>query len=168
MFISRPVFVAYADGEFSVATASELDDKELKLGSKPEWRSRTLTGPIVVSIRKPTDKKELSEIEFLSFGMGYARFPKLFVVYESERSEILKSAKSLEKLRTFDKKNSAAIDQLLKAKNRAEKDFVFVPISSFFSNMTAILDANTAEFITIIDATPEDRATEKPENLPKI
>lgn len=161
MFNARPIFTAYADGEFSVATASEIDENELNLGVKPEWKTRSLTGPLVVAITKPTGKKELNEIEFLSGGMGYARFPKLFVAYESKQAEILKSAKPLKTLRTFNKKNGAAIDQLLKDQRRPEQDFVFVPISSFFENMTAILDAKTAEFITIIDATPNEPTAAK-------
>lgn len=154
MFTARPVFTAYADGEFSIATAKEVIDTELKLGAKPEWTKRPLTGPIIVAVVKPTDKEEREEIEFLSLGMGYARFPRLFVEYESQKSEILKNAKPLNTLRTLDKKNNSAIDQLLKDKNRKESDFVFAPISSFFEDRAAILDANTAEFITIIEARP--------------
>lgn len=154
MFSARPIFTAYADGEFSIATAKEVIDSELKLGPKPEWSTRSLTGPIIVGVAKPTDKKERKEMEFLSLGMGYARFPKLFVEYESQRDEVLKDAKPLSTLRTFDKKNNLAIAQLLKDESRAEEDFVFVPISSFFDDRAAILDAKTAKFITIIDAKP--------------
>lgn len=161
MFNSRPVFTAYSDGEFSVATASEIRDAELKLATKPEWSSRSLTGPVLVGVAKPTDKKKLADLEFLSFGMGYARFPKVFVSYESQKSIVLKTAKPLGTLRTFDKKNNAAIDQLLKSKNRPESDFVFVPISSFFETMSVILDAKTAAFITIIEARPTPSATPK-------
>jgi hypothetical protein len=154
MFTARPIFTAYADGEFSIATAKEVFDSELKLAAKPEWSTRSLTGPIIVGIAKPTDKKELKDLEFLSMGIGYARFPRLFVSYESQRNEVLKDAKPLSTLRTFDKKNNLVIEQLLKDENRPEKDFVFVPIGSFFEDRAAILDANTAKFITIIDARP--------------
>lgn len=168
MFNARPIFTAYADGEFSIATASEVTDAELKLAAKPEWSIRPLTGPMLVGIIKPTEKLALEEIEFLSAGMGYARFPKLFVPYESQKTEILKAAKSLSILRNFDKKNGAAIDQLLKDKKRPEQDFVFVPISSFFNNMAAVLDAKSATFITIIDARPTEPVNAKRETLLKI
>jgi hypothetical protein len=161
MFNARPIFTAYADGEFSVATASEVFNSELKLAAKPEWTIRSLTGPVVVGIIKPKAKQELDDIELLSFGMGYARFPRLFVNYESQQSEILKAAKPLSELRSFDKKNSLLIDQLIKSKNRPETDFVFVPISSFFDNMAAILDAKNAAFITIIEATPREQTPNK-------
>jgi hypothetical protein len=156
MFNSRPIFTAYADGEFAVATALEVTDSELNLAAKPEWKARSLTGPILVGVSKPSDKKELGEIKFLSFGMGYARFPKLFVPYSSQKNAILKTAKPLSVLRTFDNKNHAVIEQFLSRENRPEKDFVFVPISSFFENMAVILDANTTEFVTIIDAEPRE------------
>ena len=39
MFNARPVFAAFADGEFAVATAGELESAELKLAAKPEWSS---------------------------------------------------------------------------------------------------------------------------------
>jgi hypothetical protein len=97
--------------------------------------------------------------------MGYARFPKLFAEYESQRDEVLKDAKPLSTLRTFDKKNNSVIEQLLKDEKRPEKDFVFAPISSFFDDRAAILDANTAKFITIIDARPRapiKKTTPKP------
>ena len=166
MFNARPAFTAYADGEFSIATASEITDAELKLAAKPEWSIRSLTGPMLVGIVKPTEKKQLAEIEFLSAGMGYARFPKLFVPYESQKTEVLKAAKPLNILRNFDKNNNKVIDQLLKEKNRPEQDFVFVPISSFFNNMSAILDAKTAAFITIIDARPTEPVKTKDTTLP--
>ena len=157
MFNARPVFTAFADGEFSVATAGELELAELKRAAKPEWSSLSLTGPIIVGVNKPSDQKERADLEFLSLGMGYARFPKLFVAYESQQLEVLKAAKPLSMLRTFDDNNQATIDQLLQDKNRPEQDFVFVPISSFFGEMAAILDAKTAAFITIIDAKQEGK-----------
>lgn len=161
MLDARPIFTAYSDGEFSVATASEVVDSELKLATKPEWSTRPVTGPVLVGIVKPTDKKALDDLEFLSFGMGYARYPKVFVPYETQKNVVLTAAKPLSTLRTFDKKNNAAIDNLLKSKNRPEKDFVFVPISSFFETMSVILDAHTAAFITIIEAKPTPAATPK-------
>ena len=157
MFNARPVFTAFADAEFSVATAGELELAELKRAAKPEWSSLSLTGPIIVGVNKPSDQKERADLEFLSLGMGYARFPKLFVAYESQQLEVLKAAKPLSMLRTFDDNNQATIDQLLQDKNRPEQDFVFVPISSFFGEMAAILDAKTAAFITIIDAKQEGK-----------
>lgn len=166
MFNARPVFTAFADGEFSVATAGELDSAELKRGTKPEWTSLSLTGPVLVGILKPSNKKEREDLEFLSFGMGYARFPKVFIAYESQQEEVLKAAKPLSVLRTFDDKNRVAIDQLLQDKNRSEQDFVFVPISSFFDDMAAILDAKTAAFITIIDARSKAPIKAKVETLP--
>ena len=154
MYNARPIFTAYADGEFSIATASEVTDDELKKAKENEWKNRSLTGPIVVSIAKPTDKKELAEAEFLAFGMGFARFPKYFVRYQSKRAEILKEGKPLNVLRTYDKKNNAVVNKLIKDKKRNEQSFVFLPISSFWGEMAAIVDAKTAEFITIIEAKP--------------
>ena len=161
MFNARPVFTAFADGEFAVATAGELEGAELKLAAKPEWSSLPLTGPKIVGVIKPSNKKERADLEFLSFGMGYARFPKVFIAYESQQQEVLKAAKPISLLRSFDHDNVAAIDQLLQDKNRPEQDFVFVPISSFFGAMAAILDAKTAAFITIIDARPTEPVKSK-------
>lgn len=154
MFNARPVFVAYADGAFSVATALELKEDELNKAPQEKWRTRSITGPKLVAIQKPTKKDELSDIEFLSAGMGYARFPKLFVEYDSKKTDIINSAKPLSELRRFNKNNNAPIDSLLSDTKQKETDFVYLPINSFFGDMAVILNAKTAEFIAIIDATP--------------
>lgn len=162
MFNVRPIFTAYADGMFSIATANEVTDAELKLGTKPEWTSRPLMGPLVVAIAKPTEKKDLESTSFLaSFGLGYARFPRLFVNYELKQSEILNAAKPLSILGSFDIKNIAVIEHFLKNQQRPETDFVFVPISSAYGAMAAVLDAKNAEFITIIDAEPREPVKSK-------
>lgn len=155
MFNARPVFTAFADGEFTVATANEITNDALAKAKNPEWKALPITGPVVVGISKPTDKKALEEIEFLSMGIGYAIFPSLFVPYESQKVEVLKQAKPISDLRTINKGNNAIVDEYIGQENRNEKDLVFVPISSFFGTFSAILDARTAAFITIIEAKPK-------------
>lgn len=155
MLNARPVFTAYAKGYFSVATALEVTDTELGRATKPEWRTRSLTGPVLVAAKPVTDNRDPESMQLLTaLGMGYARFPRFFVAYESQQSEILKAASPLSLLRTLDINNNTAIDKFLKKQARPEQDFVFVSIASAFAEKAAILDAKTAAWVTIIDATP--------------
>lgn len=154
MFNARPVFVAFGDGAFSVATASEVSDAELSLATNPAWSKRSLSGPILVGIKKPKDEAEVKELEFFALGMGYARFPKLFVPYESQKNEILKAAKPISLLIKSKPDKISEIKSFLNDQNRPEDDFVFLPINSFFGDMSVILDAKTAQFISIIDVSP--------------
>lgn len=155
MFNSRPVFTAYAKGEFQVATANEITDEELKRAKNTEWKKRPLTGPAVVAAIEPTDKKDKEDTSFVAaFGAGLAQFPRLFVPYQSQREDILRKAKPIKELRKITTKNEKSIDEFLSEQSRPEQNFVYLPIYSAYTSMAAILDAKTGEFVSIIEAKP--------------
>ena len=156
MFAARPVFNVFAIDLFKVTLASELTDTDLLAAKRPEWRSLSITGPIVVAALGPTDPKEREEIMFAAVaGKDWNHFPKLYVDYQSQRDEVLKHAKPLSELRKKSSRNPAVIDHFIAKQSKPESSFVYLPIVYAYIVKTAVLDSSTAEFVAIIDATDQ-------------
>ena len=85
-------------------------------------------------------------------GLDWNHFPKLFVDYDSQRPLALKNAKPLSGLRSIYKENNAVIDAFLKHSNRAENNYVYLPIVHDYNAMIAVLTAKDAQLIEIIEA----------------
>lgn len=155
MFDARPVFTVFTADQFLVATPADISAKELARASKPEWSRFSLTGPEVVFAVRPTDQKVSNEmIDAALAGMDWHQFPRLYDTYSLHSADMLKRAKSMAELRTYDKRNTPVIDDFLKAQKRPETDFVFVPIRTEHAEMAVILDAKSADIIKILDVAP--------------
>jgi len=155
LFQSRPVFTVFTVDQFRVASGMDLKDVDLEKAPKPEWRKRPLLGPVVVAANMPHDEKEKNELKFLAVaGLDIDQFPKLYVDYAERRLEILKLAQPLSRLRELHASNSESVSKFLRDRKQPQEDFVFVPLRGRMDFMAAILDANTGDFIDVIDANP--------------
>jgi hypothetical protein len=151
MFQSRPVFNVLEENLFKVTLASDFKDEvELKKASKEKWASLSWTGPVLVAAVEPVDPKMKEEIVFAAgSGADWNVFPKLFVEYDTQRQVALANAKPLSALKTHSDDNRAIVDEFeSKSPNR---NFVYLPIVSGYVVMAAILDANNADFIQILN-----------------
>lgn len=150
MFVSRPVFNVFEEDRFAVSIASDFkNDIELKKATKPEWQSLSWFGPKLVAALGPVDQKTKEEVMFS--GLSWNAFPKLYVDYDSQRHVALKNAQPLSALRKS-ASNVEAIDSFLAKTGMPETEYVTLPIIYIYTMMAAVLDANTGNFIEIIDA----------------
>jgi len=151
MFQSRPVFNVLEENVFKVTLASDFkDDAELQKASKDKWKSLSWTGPQLVAAVEPTDPKIKQEIVFAAgSGADWNVFPKLFVEYDSQRQVALKNAKLLAELKTLSAENRTSIEQF--ERQHSAQTYVYLPIVSGYVSMAAVLNANNADFIEILD-----------------
>jgi hypothetical protein len=150
VFKGRPVFNVLQTNVFKVATATDITNSALAQATKPEWRTFSLTGPVVVAALAPTDPKVREEVVFA--GGDYYGLPKLYVEYNSQRAVALQNGKPLSTLRGISAESDQVLEKFLTASKRPESDFVWLPIVYGFSKaMTVILDAKNADIIEIID-----------------
>lgn len=155
MYAARPIFTVFAIDHFEVVAASDLDDSKLAKAKEPEWRSRSLTGPILVAALEPVNSNEKSEVELSSsLGLGLEWYPNLYTSYDSQRQHVLEKSKPLSELKHDSKQNAEDINNFLKNQSSEESELVFVPIHSSYHQMTAILDAKNADIVKIIDIDP--------------
>ncbi len=152
VFQSRPVFNVFEKDMFKFTLASELKDERIALANKPELRSLSFTGPVLVDSIGSANLKEKEELVFAALnGEDWNVFPKLYIEYDSQRDNVLINAKPLSSLRKISLKAGRVIDDFLKSQKRPEVNFLYLPILHSFKVMTAVLDAKNAEFIEIID-----------------
>jgi hypothetical protein len=153
MFTARPVFTVFNKTSFQVASLVDIDPRELAKGKKEEWRSLSITGPRIVAINPDkSNKEELMLVK--TEGEAACRYPRVYDDYAKRQEEVIKVGKTLYELAEISQKNKSAVNAFLKKINRRTGDFLFLPITSAVSRMSAIIDAKTGEFIQIIDADP--------------
>lgn len=156
MFEARPIFTVFNKDAFYVASVVDIYPKELTKGKKEEWRTASITGPkLVASVApKKSDKPEFMFYEIQSQMQLTQQYPRLYDKYSTQQTEVIKTGKPLSELVAISAKNKQAVDAFLQQKNRPMHDFLFLPIYSAVSQMAAIVDAKTGEFVQIVDAKP--------------
>ena len=152
MFQARPVFTVFNKNKFQISGVVEITPEELAKAKNPNWRSLSISGPILVAIGVP-DKKDKKESMFARIETDSAyRYPRLYDHYENHRNEVINSGKPLATLSNFSLNNKVIIEKFLSRINRPQSDFLFVPISSELEEMSVVVDVKTGNFIEIIDA----------------
>lgn len=98
--LSRPVFLVGTAEVFTLVFASEIDEAELKLASKPEWRRLSWTGPELVGTRMPTDPAARSAVieAFMKGGAGIERSPRHYRDFSDVAPDLLRNSRSIEQL----------------------------------------------------------------------
>ena len=155
MFQARPVFNVFTKDVFQVASAADIDSKELKLAKKVEWQKLPLAGPILLAAIEPTDVNEKQKVILAAAsGIDWHQLPKLYVSYDSQRQNMLKNAKPISSLREITSKNADVVNRFLRAHTRPENEYVFLPIRAHFTEMAIILNAKNADYVEMLDAQP--------------
>lgn len=155
MFVARPVYLVYMNDVFKVTTAIELTDSERKLASQEKWKSDPLLGPALVAAVLPEGDEKLKKemLDAALAGKDWNAFPKLYVEYATQKEKVLAAGRSLKTIRDVSNKNTLSVQAFMqKHPNQNEDSFLAFPMIHGFSDVVAIVDAKTAEFVDVIDA----------------
>lgn len=149
MFEARPVFTVFNKTNFHVVSVVDIHPQELAKGKSKQWRTLSISGPELVAIGTP-DKNNKEETAFAMVESAHAyRYPRLYDKYEAYINDVIKVAKPLKDLTKHDKKS--VINDFLQQQQRPSSDFVFLPIKSEITEMSAIIDVKTGNLIKIVD-----------------
>lgn len=152
MFISRPVFTVFNKDKFQIAAVVDITPKELAKAKNSDWRQLSIKGPTLVAIGTP-DKNDKTESMFaITESASAFRYPRLYDEYNNHLNQVIKAGKPLKKLYFANQKNKAVIDKFIKKSNRVESNYLYLPITSELTEMSAIVDAKTGALVEIIDA----------------
>jgi len=155
MFQARPVFTVFTGEGFRVSAVADMDKPDLVKANNPEWRKFPLTGPIVLGSKAPDDESLKSDIVIAGvFGGGIHQFPQYWVSYDEVKDQIKAAAKPISELRKLNQDNTKSLDKLLEQRHLQDKDLSYLPISTQFTKMSVILNAENAEIIDIVDMHP--------------
>lgn len=141
---ARPVFIATAVDRLVVVTADELDPADLAKASKPEFRHLSLTGPILVGTRIPTDWRERNTVLFSSTaGKDIEEYPQYYIDYAQAAPKLLERAKPLDALPARDEAQRRLVAAALAKLGKHETDVVWVPMVARRANLVMLLDRHS-------------------------
>ncbi len=138
--LSRPVFLVGTPEVFTLVFASEIDEADLALAPRPEWRTLSWTGPRLVGTRMPADPAARRAVieEFMAGGAGIERAPKYYRDLSTVAADIVRSSKAVD--------SDPAVDAGVIGKTgRAAGQLRLVPIVSRRGEGVLLIDASTAE-----------------------
>jgi len=142
---SRPIFLVGAVDRFVLVSANEITDDDLAAGSEDAFRSRSWTGPRLVSAVLPTDPKERSDLIDMAFtGRDIQNLPKYYRPYASVSQDLTAKAKPFASLL---KKNTAKgiAEAWLRKSGRKEATVVYLPLQARKADLVMLLDAQSGE-----------------------
>ncbi len=150
--LSRPVFLVGTPEVFTLVFASEIDEADLVLAPRPEWRTLSWTGPRLVGTRMPADPAARRQVmeEFMAGGAGIERTPKHYQDLSTVAADILRSSKTVENVPTVD-------PGIIRKTGRTVAELRLVPIVSRRGEGVLLIDASTAEplhTVSSIDRSP--------------
>ncbi len=143
---SRPVFIVARLDRFMTVSASDLDDQDLAAAKDPQFSKRSLTGPILVGVTRPTDRKEKSDLLWSGVnGKDLERLPKYYTAYANTEDAMLAEAKPLSDLA---KKNAANADIIQKYVNSVGLPIdalAYLPLQGHVDGYTMVLSRQTKQ-----------------------
>ncbi|HZP67272.1 MAG TPA: TfpX/TfpZ family type IV pilin accessory protein [Rudaea sp.] len=155
VLVSRPVFLVGVLDRFVLVAANEISDDDLAQGSKPEFRSRSWTGPRLVAAELPTDDKERSELAFSALaGRDAQNLPKYYRDYSEAGKALLAKAKPLDVLRKKRPGDVAELDAWLAGAGRNADSVVWLPVVARKSDLVMLMDAQTAAPLKALPINP--------------
>jgi len=104
---ARPVFIVAEVDRLVMVTAGQLSDADLAKGQQPEFRKRSLTGPILVGALPPKGKDAGDfALRVMETGKDVDQLPKYYLPYDQVIDDVMKRSKPLSSL-----KNATASQQ---------------------------------------------------------
>lgn len=144
MSVSRPLFVAFDVRRIEIVTALELDDAELAQGVEPRFRERSLGGPTLVSMQRPENVKERSDLVLAEFnGRGAYLSPKYYRDYETQLDEIRQNERSIDELIERNPAKEGEIRKAIEAAGKSASDLRWMHAHHRFGFGVALFDATT-------------------------
>lgn len=154
MFVSRPVFIVFTVDHFVTVRAFDLEDADIAQASRPEFRSRPLTGPVQVAVELPKDADEIRKIAITSMqsGKGLHRFPRLYVPYSEYRARALATSRPIEFLAKGDKPKADMVIAFIAKIGRKASELNYVPVQTRAGFGMALLDAKNGDLVELFMA----------------
>ena len=127
--IARPVHLVFEVDRFRVITASEIDPADLS--AAPEsLRQLPWTGPTLIGVRSPRNNDEFVKSLDLSLaGQEPSLRPDWWQDYAATLPEVLKRAKSLDKLQKAHPAQNAELDKAVHQAGLPASDLLWLPLT---------------------------------------
>ncbi len=152
---ARPIFMTLVNERFHLVQANEITDEALAKARYPQFSSRSWTGPLMAVTMMPTDPQEQQAVLMNAIaGADMDKFPAYYHPYDENRQLALDKARALGQLLAEKPASGDRIDDLLDRLGGTVDDYVFLPVVTKRTSLTAVLNASTGEFLEILDIDP--------------
>lgn len=153
---SRPIFMTLVNDRFHLVQANEITDDALNDARDPQFSKRSWSGPIMAVTKMPTDPDEQQTVLMNAIaGADMDKFPAYYYPYADNAQQALDSARPLLELRVSKPESSSRIDAFVRTQaNKSIDAFVYLPVMTKRSSLTAVLNAASGELIEILEIDP--------------
>jgi hypothetical protein len=150
-FQARPVFIAFTQDSFTIATANQITDEHLAKSTYPEFSSLPLTGPIYVYAEMPNDVSKRNEIAFFKAAkMGLETFPQYFKPYSENKNIVGQASIPISQLIKLNKDRVIEINNAIAKSGRIETEIGFLPLKGMNSSLTLLIGKNDGEVLGVL------------------
>lgn len=150
---ARPVFIVAEVDELVMVSSHQLADADLAKGTLPEFRKRSLTGPVLVGALPP---KGVSSGDFalkvLETGKDVDRLPQYYLPYDQAIDAVLKRAKPLASLHSATGAQRDYLDRLQAA--NPTQPLVVLPLQRGGDSYSAIMSPVTKRPVAVLAIDP--------------
>lgn len=152
---SRPVYVVFVTDRLEVVTAAELDDSLLGQAEEPRYRMRSWAGPQLVSVERPEELAERTQILFSALhGIDIQLMPKYYRNYEKALPQILQRSLPIEVLKTREPEHATAISGAVQDIGREEDRLRWLPVRHRFGFWVVLIDDKSGKPLRYLPIDP--------------
>ncbi|WP_458069948.1 TfpX/TfpZ family type IV pilin accessory protein [Rhodanobacter sp. BL-MT-08] len=146
---ARPVFIVAEVDRLVMVSAQQLSDADLAKGDRPEFRKRSLTGPVLVGALPPKDVSSGDfALQVMQTGKDIDRLPQYYVAYDQAIDAVMKHAKPLSSLKNATDSQRAYLRRL--QAGQPSQTLLALPLQRDDVTYTAIMSPLTRRPIAVL------------------
>jgi hypothetical protein len=150
---ARPVFVVAEVDRLVLVSAQGLADADLAKGDRPEFRRRSLTGPMLVGALPPTGKSAGDfALQAMETGKDIDRLPQYYLPYDQVIDAVMKHAKPLSSLGNATESQRAYLSRLQAA--LPSQQLEVLPLQRGDNSYSAIMSPVSKRPIAVLPIDP--------------
>ena len=151
---ARPVFIVAEVDRLVMVSAQQLSDADLAKGDRPEFRKRSLTGPVLVGALPPKNMGSGDfALQVMKTGKDIDRMPKYYLPYDQAIDAVMKRAKPLSSLKHATDSQRAYLDRLQAA--APSQPLEVLPLQRGDTVYSAIMSPVSKRPIAVLPLEPE-------------
>jgi len=156
MFVARPVYIVYNAGQFDVAYANDITQRNLDKVTNVAFKKNPVFSPELVSVQLPDDPAVIAQIIKNSITGGPDPYyqPEYYVPYLQQRKAILEALKPMSKLTEYNANNLVSVNRLIEKYRSLNQDVGYLVVKARAHNVTAIVDRQSANLLEISAVNP--------------
>ncbi|GLQ51776.1 TfpX/TfpZ family type IV pilin accessory protein [Dyella flava] len=149
---ARPVFIVAELDRLVMVSADQLTDADLAQGQQPEFRKRSLTGPVLVGALPPKGKDAgLFALQVMRSGKDIDQLPKYYLPYDQVIGDVMKRAKPLASLKNVTASQQAYLAALQAASSSPLK---VLPLQRGEHSYSAIISPASKRPVAVLAIDP--------------